>query len=369
MRVAFDVSETCSVEPTGCGCFTSQAVQAMFRENECCRWGDEYALYVRWSSRKKMQHGFCPSGYSLRTLSPWNFPASNPADIIHGFATHAPRKRNALRVVTLFDVFSALEESAEWQHPRSRDRKMAQYERLARTCDLIIAISETTKRDFLKHFDYPEERVRVIYGGVSPDFSPDAGSGHSDLRERYDLPERYYLYVGAPVPRKNVPRLINAYAQSVTRDRIGLVIAGSITEETSRIRERTADGGFDDRVRFIDYVPDQDFPALYACAEALLFPTFYEGFGMPVLEAMACGIPTVIGFRGAAPEIAGDYAVKVDPRDTAELCRAIERVTETSPETREQARAHAAGFTWQKCASSTREAYQWLLSEGRSSGK
>ena len=365
MRVAFDVTETCSAAQTGCGYFTRYAVQAMLDANQRQGHGDTFTLHYRRSHKALAGFGYRPGGCELTPLPRVSALSSIRADVVHGFATHAPRLRGALRVVTLFDVFSALEESREWQAPRSRRRKIAQYRRLARHCDLILAISETTRRDFLNHFAYPEERIRVIPGGVSPAFTPEAASGRTGMRDRYRVPERYFLYVGGPVARKNVPRLLEAYAAASAGAHIDLVVAGSRTIEAERLEAGLREHGLERRVHFIGYVDDETMPALYACAEALLFPTFYEGFGMPVLEAMASGIPVVIGNRGAAPEIAGGHAVAVDPDDTEALRRAIDEVPNWSPERRTAAKRHAAGFRWEHYAGQVREAYQWVLDHPR----
>lgn len=365
MRVAFDITETCGREPTGCGHFAQHVVQAMLDENHAQGWGDAYTLHYRASHRNQACHGFRPPGYVPRPLSRLGSFRAKTADIIHGFATHSPGLGKALRVVTLLDVFSALEQSARWQHPRSRRRKMGQYRRLARSCDLIIAISETTRRDFLSHFDYPEDRVHVVHGGVGPAFSSAARSQGAAIRAHYGLPESYFLYVGAPVPRKNVPRLIDAYAASASRRQTSLVIAGTINGEAERLIEKAERMGLGRDVHFVGYVSDADLPALYASAEAFLFPTFYEGFGLPILEAMACGVPVLIGNRGAAPEIAGGHALAVDPDDTHALSEAIDRVTEKGDEDRGQSAAFAARFTWTRCAVKNREAYQWVLNSTR----
>jgi len=328
---------------------------------------DTYTLHYRMSHRRTCDLGFCPPGRILSPLPRFNCISSAKVDIIHGFATHASRLGRALRVVTLFDVFSVLDESREWQRRRSRRRKMAQYRRLAQTCDVILAISEATKRDFLRNFNYPEDRMHVVYGGVDPAFSADARSQLPELRQLYDLPESYFLYVGAPIPRKNVPRLINAYAASAASGEVVLIIAGGINEEAKQLMVEARNRGLGEKVRFIGYVPDEHLPALYACSEAFLFPTFYEGFGMPVLEAMACGVPVLIGNRGAAPEIARGHAVEVDPYDTTAITLAIDRLLDRDSAKLQRARKHAVSFTWDRCAKQTRQSYDWLINGSSSS--
>jgi glycosyltransferase involved in cell wall biosynthesis len=365
VRIAYDITETCQAAPTGCGQFTRHTVRAMLEANRRYGWGDFFSLHYRASHARSAHLGYRPGGSVLSPLPRMPFRSLDRAEIIHGFATHAPGLGKARRVVTLFDVFSALEESRRWQAAQTRRRKIAQYKRLARRCDMILAISETTRRDFLRRFAYPEHRIRVVHGGVSPAFCPQAASRRNEVLGPYRLPERYFLYVGAPIPRKNLPRLVDAYAASSAGADTDLVVAGGLTAETESLRTGLRDRGLEHRVHFIGYVEDEAMPALYACAEALLFPTFYEGFGMPVLEAMASGIPVVIGNRGAAPEIAGDHAIAIDPEDTEALRRAIDSLSSRRPDQRQAAIRHASGFRWDESARAVREAYLWLMDQPR----
>jgi len=281
------------------------------------------------------------------------------ADIIHGFATHAPALGRARRIVTLFDVFSALPSSAEWQEPRSRRRKKRQYRALARTCRHVIAISEATRRDFVQFTGYPEERIDVVYGGISSNYTPGAAGRRAELVKQYSLPERYAFYLGAPVARKNVNRLIEAYAQSGITGEIDLVIGGSTTAGTEPLMALARDLAIADRVHFIGYVREEDKPGLYACAEAFLFPTFYEGLGLPLLEAMACGTPVMAGNRGAAPEIVSKYGVIVNPYDTRGIAAGIGEVVGMGAAV--EAVPYAQAFTWQRCAEETVAVYERVM--------
>mgnify|MGYP005846244415 FL=1 len=217
--------------------------------------------------------------------------------------------------------------------------------------DRVLADSEATRADLIRLLGTPPEKVEVLYSGVDARFRPEPEPGERErLRARYGLDRPYVLSVGTLQPRKNFVRLIRAFARLRDTGRM-LVIAGgrgwlyeSVLEEASR---------HPDRVRILGFVEDADLPALYRGADLFVFPSFYEGFGLPVLEAMACGVPVVCSGVSSLPEVAGDAALLVDPEDEEGLSKAMQRVLEDEGLRREMAargRARAARFTWEEAA-------------------
>jgi glycosyltransferase involved in cell wall biosynthesis len=176
------------------------------------------------------------------------------------------------------------------------------------------------------------------------------------------LPTRYVLYFGSNKPHKNVPRLVEAFARKEIRDHgIELVIAGHWDERYPEAKHATERLGLQDAVRFVGPVKDADLPALYGGAELFVFPSEYEGFGLPVLEAMACSAPVVCGNRSSLPEVAGDAALLCDPQDVVALARTIEQaLTDRDLRATLQQRglARAAQFSWEQTAQQTRQIYQ-----------
>jgi glycosyltransferase involved in cell wall biosynthesis len=169
--------------------------------------------------------------------------------------------------------------------------------------------------------------------------------------------------VGSIDVRKNVLNLLRAYAQSGARSDFALVIVGAPGHGGEKILEQVGHLGIEDRLHCLGYLPNTDLPGLYAGASAFLFPTHYEGFGLPILEAMACGTPVLTGTKGAAPEIAGGHAVLVEPEDPAGIAHGIDKVLTTTEEACHQARAYAAKFTWESCALSVLEVYKEALQQ------
>ncbi len=222
----------------------------------------------------------------------------------------------------------------------------------ARASRLVIADSRATRDDLVSMYGVPEDKIRVVYPGIRPGLAPVRDSAVVDgVLDKYGIPKSYLLYVGTLQPRKNLSRLVEAFA--ALPDEHTLVLAGKKGWLYADILRRAQRLGVGHRVIFTGYVPDGDLPALLSGAQLFVFPSLYEGFGLPVLEAMACEVPVVCSDTSSLPEVAGDAALLVSPTDTAGLAAAMNRVL-TDPELRRtlvsRGKAQAAGFTWRRCA-------------------
>ena len=287
-------------------------------------------------------------------------------DVYHGPAVFLPHvKLGYGTVVTIHDLVSFL-------FPETVPRKYSLYMRLmtrlaVRSADRIIAVSHATKADLVQILRVPPAKIVVIHEAVGPEFartpSPEAVEV---VVRRYGLRPPYCLFVGNLEPRKNLPGLIEAFAR-VRRRLEGaglsaqLVLAGTRAWFHAGIFRAVEAHGLGAAVVFTDYVPLADLPALYAGAKCFVFPSLYEGFGLPVLEAMAAGAPVVAARAGSIPEVAGDAALLVDARVPEELATAIEAVL-TDERLRERlitrGRERAAMFEWNTVARETRAVYE-----------
>ena len=230
----------------------------------------------------------------------------------------------------------------------------------------VIAISQATKADLVRHYGADPARITVVYHGLSPSFRPTNDPAvlvrHGLQQPGEAAPRPYFFYVGTLQPRKNLARLLDAFASANQRlaaspdERPLLVLAGRRGWLAETIMQRATALGLRDRVRLLGYVPDADLPALLSGALAFAFPSLYEGFGMPVLEAMACGTPVLTSTTSALPEVAGDAALLVDPTDTNALAAALARLATDAPlrtALRIRGLSRAAQFTWERCARET----------------
>jgi glycosyltransferase involved in cell wall biosynthesis len=238
--------------------------------------------------------------------------------------------------------------------------------RFLKAADAVIAVSEHTKRDAIETYGIDEAKITVIYEGVHARFRRESADSMAAVRHRYSLPERYILSVGTIEPRKNLTSLLEAYHTLRQSAEFGLVFVGKKGWLYEDFFHRLHELGLEDEVLFPGFVPDEDLPALYSAADLFVFPSLYEGFGLPVLEALACGTPVVASNAASLPEVAGDAALLVDPSSVETLVRAMLDVL-SSDELREDLRARgprqAAKFTWQRAARETLAVYTSLFGD------
>jgi len=237
--------------------------------------------------------------------------------------------------------------------------------RFLKAADAVLAVSEWTKKDGVELYGLDEDRIRVIYEGVKPRFRPASAESMSALRQKYGIVEEFILSVGTIEPRKNLTSLLEAYRSLKDgQPELQLVIVGKKGWLYEGFFRRLRELGLEDEVIFPGFVPDDDLPPLYSAADLFVFPSLYEGFGLPVLEAMACGTPVVTSNASSLPEVVGDAAVLVDPNDVQALIRAMSAVLDNKElhgELRAKGPRQAAKFSWENAARETLAVYTSLL--------
>ena len=231
----------------------------------------------------------------------------------------------------------------------------------------VIAVSGSTAQDLQQYFRVPAERVSVIPEAPDPAFYPRSPAEVEAVRQKYGLPESFVLYVGSNKPHKNLLRLIEAWSHLTFHiSRFTLIIAGVWDPRYPEPRLLTERLGLRS-VRWLGPVPEADLPALYSAATLFVFPSLYEGFGLPLLEAMACGVPVVCSNTSSLPEVAGDAALLADPTDAPSLAAAIAGLLEDEAqreEMREKGLQQAARFSWDRTAAMTLEMYREVAGGG-----
>ena len=290
-----------------------------------------------------------------------------PARLFHATDHLLPPFRALPAVFTLHDLIFRL--YPETHMPLNRWFLTLMMPRFLRRADAIIAISECTRRDAIRWYRVPEDRIMVIYEGVDPRFRPAPPEAIAAVRARYDLPDRFILYVGTIEPRKNLPPLFAAYRIMLERwPDLGLVVGGKRGWLTRGTFRALRDLGLEGRVRFLGYVPDEDLPALYSAAAVFAFPSLYEGFGLPPLEAMACGTPVVVSDASSLPEIVGEAGLRVPPDRPDDWAAALATVLSDATlraRLRERGLQQAARFRWAEAAERTVEVYERVLRSRR----
>lgn len=292
----------------------------------------------------------------------WVELAGGAMNVFHSPDFTLPPVRRAQTILTVHDLsFIRVPECA---HPKLRSYLMRAVPASVRRADIVLADSECTRADVIELLNVNPDRVEVVYPGVEQRFRHERDVRVlRAVRMRYALPERFVLGLGTLQPRKNLERLIEAYGRlhGEVGSQIKLVIAGGAGWMYQSIFRRVEELGLQDAVCFPGYVADPDLPALYTMAELFAFPSLYEGFGLPPLEAMACGTPVVTSNVSSLPEVVGDAALMVDPLDVAALADAMRRALSGRPlreEMVQRGTAQARRFTWRRAADKLLDVYQ-----------
>lgn len=335
MKVGFDISQI--VYKGGVSGYTKNLTKEL-QKNE-----DLEMIYF-FSSLRKRYHG------DLKNVKKFRLPPSL-------FEVLFNRLRNVSieKFIGYIDIFH----SSDWVQPPSKARKVTTYHDVIpikfpqwsdpkivsvhkrrlkiveREIDKVIAVSESTKKDLLSVSTLKPEQIEVIYEGVAENFKRASDEEITEFKKKYKLPEKFVLVVGGIGKRKNLERIKNA-----SKD-FNLVIS----------------------MKDVD-VEDEELPILYSAADALVYASLYEGFGLPILEAMACGVPVITSNVSSMPEIAGPSAILVNPEKTDEIKRALSNVMhdkELRKELIEKGEKRAKEFTWKKAAEETLRVYQYLM--------
>lgn len=359
MRIAFD-GTTLTPGRTGVGYYTEHLLQHLAAEAE--RSGDEIIVisnqpiettlplprHVRVHDRRRfpLRIGW------MQTLAARVLEEIEP-DVAHFTNGMLPWRTPVATVVTIHDMSLRLYPRCHPIRRRLINRPLLSV--AVRNADAIVTVSNSARRDLLQLYRTDPSRVTVVHEAAGPAFTPIVDRTRLDeVRARYGLPERFGLFVGAIEPRKNLPRLMEAFAAArgagVTHD---LVCTGPYGWSSRDLTAQVRRAGLTRVVHFIGYVPVSDLPCIYSLSDFFVFPSLYEGFGLPVVEAMACGTPVITSQTSSLGEIANGAALTIDPEDAGELAEAIDCLARSASLRRdlsERGAARARMFSWQRTA-------------------
>lgn len=357
MRIGIDAGSA-SGASTGIGCYTRNLIEYVEKTGE--------AEFLR----------FLPGKDDLNTIEriKWeNFglPAKvkkEEIDLLHvpGFAGPLLKGRNKT-VTTVHDLIGMI-------YPDNLGKISRFYwQRWLPGCvknsDMIIADSENTKRDIINLLGVSSEKIEVILLAADERFKPIIDTeALGAVREKYELPDEFILGVGTIEPRKNLISLIEAYSEHLNENKTGikLVLVGKKAWGMSSVEKRAKELGVEDDVIFTGYIDDEDLPSIYNLAEFFVYPSHYEGFGLPVLEALSCGTPVITSNVSSLPEVAGEAAVYVSPDDVRGLKGSLLELEENKALREElsgKALERAKLFSWKDTAQKTLDVYRKTLSK------
>lgn len=360
MKIGIDI-RTAGGEKAGKGCYTFNIVQNLLKLDK----ENEYILYsntkftgfedfsnathkvinkkglfwhlevIRDIKREKVDTFFAPTSYII------------PAFI--------PKKIKS--ILTVHDLVAFL-------FPDTHNKKAVFIEKLLlkralKKANYVLPVSKNTKNDLLKKFKLEESKIRVLYCSADTSFRPIERGTLDEFIKKTQLPNNFILAVGTISPRKNYINLIKAFAIFTnTHSDYHLIIVGKKGWQYEDVFKEINGKGIKGRVHFLDYLSQKSLINLYSLAKAFVFPSFYEGFGIPPLEAMKCDCPVIASNRSSIPEVVGEAAIKIDPENPEEIAAAMKKIVE-DPELRksliEKGRTRAEEFSWEKSAKELHE--------------
>ncbi len=291
--------------------------------------------------------------------------AIGSVDLFHSSDVLQFAPPGAISVITVHDLTTLL--FPQWHTNVNNALHVAKMHFTAHRADAVIAVSESTRQDVIMHLGVSPDRVHVIHEAAPPGYHPVADRDRvRRAARRHGISETgYILHVGTLEPRKNLTRLVEAYG--LLRQRLPappLVLAGRGGWDYEKLLLRVDELDLKNHVHITGYVPESDLPLLMNGAQVFVFPSLYEGFGLPPLEAMACGVPTVVADSSSLPEVVGDTALKVPPHDTERIAEALARLLTDEALRGDLGRRgleQAARFSWTRAAQETLALYQRLI--------
>lgn len=302
---------------------------------------------------------------------PFKWFFKDKTDISHFFNYYLPPGLSGKKVVTIYDM--VIREYPETMKFQTKLMLRLNLRRSIKKSDCIITISEFSKREIMKYYDVPEDKIEIVYCGISTDHfkkSTDMDQVSSVLN-KYNIKRNYFLYLGTLEPRKNIENLVKAYdlflSNNDDKTQVPLlVIAGGKGWAYQSIYDLVKKLKLDNQVIFTGYVSDDEAPILMSNAYAFCYPSLYEGFGMPPLEAMACGVPVITSNVASLPEVAGDAAIYVDPYSVDSIESALQNIFENKEKRDELIQLgykRVKLFSWENSCKKLNEIYKNLCAK------
>lgn len=373
-RIGLDISVLSEQQKTGIGVYTYELIKALLMINK----KDKFILFglatfKTYHYLKNLEFKNCPNVEMKIFRMPAKFfrtafltwqkldwpPVEKfvgPLDIFHSFNWFMPPQRGGKKVATVFDLTSILFPS--WHSSRTSQLDQLRFERIVKQANLTVTISKNSKKDFLKF--NPEGKVEVVYPAVGAQFNTKIDQVETKkILQKYHLEPNFFLSVSTLEPRKNLKNLIEAYLETGIKN--PLILVGKMGWKNKEIVELIEKNG--QKVKHLGFIKEEDLPILYQQALCLIYPSYYEGFGLPILEAQACGTPVICSNSSSLPEVGGQAAVYVNPNSLESIKKALIEI-KSNPKLRKflsrEGLKQAQKFSWEKSAQKLNSLYQKL---------
>jgi len=365
MKIAIDIQTTLG-KPTGFGFYVSNLVEALKKDVS-----DKFQLELIEPGVEK--DFSTPQRFFWDQFTYPNRAKNKGVDLLHQPCFSAPLFFPGPVVVTIHDIISILFPETIPFASRMFYSKWMPFS--YRKASEIITISRSTKKDIVRVLGIDEGRITVIPLGFDKKLEKKLSKAQIDkVRAKYNLPEKYLLHIGTLEPRKNLGFLIDVFSDVIAQGNndLGLVITGKKGWYYEGLFEKVKEYSLEERVVFTGYIDEEDKSAIYQGARVFTFPSLYEGFGLPPLEAMASGVPVISSNTSSMPEVIGDAGILLSPHDRSKWVEAIIKLSSSEKkleEMKEKNKIQVKKFSWDKAAASTLEVYKKAIEEYKNNSK
>lgn len=370
MKVGIDSRAAIWYRGTGMGTYTYQLIRNLYLIDK----KNDYHFFLpneRFQGVDPLNSGVFQSIRQTKKLF-WEEVAQDVIEPVGMDIYHVPQngigmplQKRCKTVVTIHDLIPYI--LPETVGPGYLEIFLKEMPRILAEADRIITVSQHSKDDLCRLAGVPAEKISVVYEGAEPIYRPlKEDLVKARLANKYGIEGSYLLYLGGFSPRKNLQGLIESFALLRREGAFSgkLLIAGRENPAAALARQTAEQQNISDQVMFIGFVPMQDLPFLYNGAELFVYPSFYEGFGLPPIEAMACGTPTLVSDRASLPEVVGDAALSVNPEDKVSIAQAMAQILNDEALRKRLSQAgiqRAARFSWTKAAAQTLGVYRKMM--------
>ncbi len=362
MKIAVDCRALTGIK-TGGGYYTQNLLKSLSeidRENEYLLCAHKPIRFPSVGSGMRIAQGSCFSGFVWQNLFLPGIIRREKAGLFHSPLFTLPLKLDCPGIITVFDLTPVLFPRLHLFKVRFAFKQLGGSIRKARK---IIAISRSTANDLVYHLGVERDRISVIYPGVGASFSPAGEAEKEAARRKYAGGRRFMLHVGTLEPRKNLGFLIDVFSHMIRLGNdpgLDLVLVGGEGWKYGEIFKKITEHGLRDRVKTPGYVGEEELPAVYSAAEVFVYPSLYEGFGLPLVESMACGTPVIAGWNSSVPEVVADAGLLIKGwnMDTwADKIKLLAGDKSAGAELSRKGLVRAGKFGWRECAEKTLELY------------
>ncbi|MFT5874315.1 MAG: glycosyltransferase involved in cell wall biosynthesis [Clostridium sp.] len=369
MKISLDL-EPCCNNRSGIGIYTYNIVKNLAGIKGIEFYGEIFSflgknkldenykeLHIKLNMCKLLSYGIYRRIWS-RLPFKYNTILNSHSDIYHFFDYIVPPKIEGKVITTIHDMTYTIYPEMVEEKTMKRIKKGIEYS--VKRADKIITVSESSKKDIVEFLGVDEKKIEVVYNGVEYErFSASYTKEQQfTVKNKYSIPEKYILYMGTLEPRKNIESIISAFSKLIVNnniysEEIKLVIAGKkgwLYESIFKLVQKLS---LENKVVFTDYIEEEDKPLIYNMASIFIFPSIYEGFGIPVIEAMASSVPVITSTTSSLPEVAGDAAILVNPKDIDSMAKAMKQVLEDKDIRQsmiEKGHTQAKKFNWENSA-------------------